>query len=168
MRNHDKYPHKVIPLLLILIAALVVSGCVRTVAPDTAPTEVDTSKVEEVLSATPIPPTPTKTNTPEPTEEPTNTPEPPAPTDTPEPTSTLDIITPTHTTSPTDEPDPDVDETPEPTNTPAPQPTSDAPQINPDLLFTGAHHVDSMNEVTLWTDRIRRAAGQPVHQTGDG
>ena len=152
MRNHDKYLHKLIPVLLVLITALVVAGCVRTVAPSSEPTEVDTSKVEEVLSATPIPPTPTKTNTPEPTEEPTNTPEPPAPTDTPEPTSTLEIITPTHTESPTEEPDPDVDETPEPTNTPAPQPTSDVPQINPDLLFTGAHHVDSMDVITMWTD----------------
>ena len=56
MRNQKTSPHKLAFVLLILIAALAVSGCVRQVAPVVVPTEVDTSQIEEILTATPSPP----------------------------------------------------------------------------------------------------------------
>jgi len=133
-------------LILILSAAAAVSGCVRQVAPPATPTVESTSQLDVVLNSTPA------TATLElPTVTPTNTLEPEAPTQTPGPTSTLEIITPTNTAAPTEETTEET--TPQPTEAALPQPTSSVPQINPDQEFTGARHVDTLDNVDLWTDQ---------------
>lgn len=145
---------KNLPLIFLLLAmVLLAAGCVRNVAPAPTATIESISDFEGVLSSTPIP---DDTEVPEPTATPTETPEPPAPTETPAPTNTLQIVTPTNapeTVEETEEPAGDEETTPSPTETAGPQPTSNVPQINPDEEFTGAHYVDSMDEIEMWTDK---------------
>lgn len=73
-----------------------------------------------------------------------------------EATATQHIITPTNTPEPTSETaeaTQEPEDTPVPTNTTAPQPTIDAVKIDPYTLFTGAQHVDAMDNPALWTDQ---------------
>jgi len=136
-------------LLLVIVAAAALAGCVRQVAPASTPTSASTSQLEEVLNAT-MSSDATATQE-EPSATSTQPPESEAPTDTPGPTNTLEVITPTHTAAPTEESSED-EGTPQPTETTGPQPTSSTPQINPDQEFTGARHVDSFDEIEMWTD----------------
>lgn len=128
----------------MILAALVLSGCVRQVAPPVPPTTEATTMLEEILTSTPIP-LPTETPVP-----PTPT-ETQAPTDTPAPTSTEVAVTPTNTPEPTASAD--EEGTPAPTGSATPRPTLTGVEIDPDQEFTGAHHVDEMETVSLWTDQ---------------
>ncbi|HKJ26553.1 MAG TPA: hypothetical protein VJ965_02855 [Anaerolineales bacterium] len=158
-------------IILLLVLILLLAACVRPITTAESPTPRGTDLLDEILTSTVIPvgddddATPegmletivvetlsaelaqTQEATPEPSMEETSL---------PEATATLHIITPTSTGEPTAETTPEetqeADETPAPTNTTAPQPTIDAVQINPDAEFTGAHHVDTMDEPSLWWD----------------
>ena len=137
-------------LLAFLLAMLLLSACVRQVSTEPSATPRGTNLLEEILTSTPIP---VGTEA-QPTEgPPTNTPEAAAEeTSTPGPTNTLHILTPTlsPTAPSTTEPTTAVEATSAATQTSQPQPTSSAPQINPDVEFTGAKHVDPMDEPALW------------------
>jgi hypothetical protein len=131
---------------------MLLSACVRQIAPEASPTPRSTNLLEELLTATliPIETEPSSTE-----QTPTETLEPaPEESNTRGPTNTLHILTPT--LSPTA---PSTAEAPTPAETtasnPPPtqiQPTSSLPQINPDAEFTGAKHVDSMDQPALWYD----------------
>ena len=139
-------------LLVLLLAMLLLSACVRQIAPETSATPRSTNLLEELLTATPIP---IETES-QPTEQaPTETPDAaPAESSTPAPTNTLHILTPTlsPTAPSTQEDTTSADSTLSPTQTSQAQPTSSVPQINPDAEFTGAKHVDSMDQPGLWYD----------------
>ncbi len=155
MDKGKKTPIFKLSLLVILVTAAMLSACVRQVAPVATPTKEDSNLLSDLLTSTPIDDEVIGETPVEPTAEPTNTPEPDAPTSTPGPTNTLEIITPTHTTEATEQTEQteQVEEsTPAPAETEAPQPTSDVPPIDPDQEFTGARHVDSLDDITLWTD----------------
>jgi hypothetical protein len=134
-------------LLVLLLAALWLSGCVRPVSSGNTPSPQSTNLLEELLTSTPIPIT-TETQVPEdtPTAEPSAT---------PGPTSTLHVITPTLSPEPTEtlNPTDQAEGTQEATSTAEPQPTSDVPQINPDEEFTGAKRTDTLDQEQMWYDR---------------
>ena len=137
-------------LMAFLLAMLLLSACVRQVSTEPSATPRGTNLLEEILTATTIPIGTEALPTDAP---PTNTPEAAAQeTSTPGPTSTLHILTPTlsPTAPSTTEPTTAVEQTSAATQTSPPQPTSSAPQINPDVEFTGAKHVDPMDEPALW------------------
>lgn len=152
MRNLKTSPHIRAALLALILLALALTGCVRTVLPVVTPT---TEPLPEFT------PTPTEVVDPAPADpEPAAT-EPPAPTETPAPTSTTQPPTPTFTTAPTETSPPDettppeetpADGTAQPSPTAEPQPTSSLPQIDPEAEFHGAHHIDTMDDINLWTD----------------
>lgn len=156
MRKEKRTPLNRLWLVVILAAAAMLSACVRQVAPVPTPTVQGSSLLSDLLTpslAEDEMPEATVEETSEDTEAiPTDTPEPDAPTATPGPTKTLEILTPTHTAAPTEETQQADDATQAPTETEAPQPTSDVPPIDPDQEFTGARHVDTMDDITLWTD----------------
>jgi len=137
-------------LLAFLLAMLLLSACVRQVSTESSATPRGTNLLEELLTSTPIP-VGTEAQITE--ASPTNTPEPVAgETITPGPTNTLHILTPTlsPTAPSTAEATSSAEQTPGATQSAPPQPTSSVPQINPDVEFTGAKHVDSMDEPSLW------------------
>jgi len=137
-------------LMAFLLTMLLLSACVRQVSTEPSATPRGTNLLEEILTSTSIPigtePQPTDAS-------PTNTPEPAAQENsTPGPTSTLHILTPTlsPTAPSTAEPTTAAEETSPPPQTSQPQPTSSVPEINPDVEFSGARQVDSMDEPALW------------------
>jgi hypothetical protein len=100
-------------LLIFLLILMLLSACVRQIAPEASPTPRSTNLLEELLTATLIP---IETEPPSTEQTPTETLEPaPAESNTPGPTNTLHIL-------------------------------------NPDAEFTGAKHVDSMDQPALWYD----------------
>jgi hypothetical protein len=150
-KNFRIFPNRM-SLLILLLATVVLAACVRQISPETSPTPRSTNLLEELLTATSIP----IETEPQPTEEtPAATIEAaPAESNTPAPTNTMYIITPTLSptaTSPAEATSPG-DSTPAATSIPQAQPTSSLPQINPDVEFTGAKHIDSMDQPALWYD----------------
>jgi hypothetical protein len=152
MQKHTHPLPNRIGLLLLLLATILLAACVRQISPETSPTPRSTNLLEELLTATSIP----IETQPQPTEE-----TPAATTDaaaaesaTPAPTNTMYIITPTLSPTPTSEVEATTpaESTSAPTQPPQAQPTSSLPQINPDVEFTGAKHVDTLDQPALWYD----------------
>ena len=150
-------------LVTLLLAMIFLSACVRQIAPEPSPTPLRTNFLEELLTSTSIPIEPQTTVTEkaqsdEKQQTPTIAPE--TSSDEPAPTSTLHILTPTlsPTAPSTAEATTPADTTPQATPTSQAQPTSSEPQINPDVEFTGAKHVDSMDNPGLWYDSSGKLA----------
>lgn len=147
-------------LLIFLLVILLLSACVRQIAPETSPTPLSTNFLEELLTSTSIPigtqPNQAgKTQADEAQQSPTATPEAvPAESNVPAPTNTLHILTPTLSpTAPSEtEAASNTETTPQPSPTAEAQPTSSLPQINPETEFSGAKRVDSMDNPALWYD----------------
>jgi len=151
---------KRIGLLILLLVMLLLSACERQIAPETPVTPLSTNFLEELLTATSIPIgtetlSPDKSQLDEGQQPPTATVEAAAAeSNTPAPTNTLHILTPTlsPTAPSTAEATTSAETTPQATPTGQAQPTSSLPQINPDAEFSGAKHVDAMDNPALWYD----------------
>ena len=160
-------------IILLILFIVLLSGCQYTFTAESTPIPQGTDLLDEILTATIIPVGNDPTATPEGALETmiaetlaaelaqtaSETPA-AAETATPEATATLHIITPTNTAEPTaettedagQETTPETDVTPEATTEPTPQPTLDAYRINPEIEFTGATHVDTMDQPSQWWD----------------
>ncbi len=163
----SKNKHTLFFLILLSLAALLLSSCVKSITAEPTITPISTGLLEELLSITPttddtaadtlietaVQETLNAQNTLAAEEaQPTETEE-PEETTAPEPSATVHVITPTATQEATEE-EPETtdtaDTTPEATQTNTPQPTLAGVQIVPEVEFTGAKHVETFNSATAW------------------
>lgn len=151
---------KPVVIVLIVMTVLSLTACVRQ-GPATATPEGTDALAFLLNSPTPTNDYTRRTNTPTPAEtevveesgggEEDDVPEatePPAPTE-PQATATLQVIVPTAIPQATADPDEGGGEATEPTLTPV---VLGPPDLNPDLVFRGAHYVDSFDDPQPWYD----------------